>query len=228
MKYSEIFYTLQGEGRLVGVPSVFFRTSTCNLRCLWCDTAYTSWTPENKDITVSDAFNAIIKFGVKHVVITGGEPFIQKEELTILCEKLSAKGHHITIETNATIFAPVSANLISMSPKLSNSTPTSLKDKQWQKVHNRERLKLDVIRLFLDKYDCQAKFVISDIQDIQEVLELSKQLPIPKEMIVLMPQGTQINDIEERQKWLVEVCKETGYRYSPRLHINIWGDKRGT
>jgi len=226
MKYSEIFYTIQGEGQLVGVPSVFFRTSFCNLRCSWCDTPYTSWTPENHDISVSEAFNKLTKFGVKHVVITGGEPFIQKKELTTLCEMLSAKGHHITIETNATVFVPVQAHLISMSPKLSNSTP--LDDKRWKKIHEKERLKRDIMRLFLDKYACQAKFVISDIQDIQEVRELAEQIPIPKETIVLMPQGVEINEIQEREKWLVEVCKETGYRYSPRLHLNIWGSKRGT
>jgi len=226
MKYSEIFYTLQGEGQLVGVPSVFFRTSFCNLRCSWCDTPYTSWTPENNDLSVSEAFKELTKFGVKHVVITGGEPFIQKKELTTLCEMLSAKGHHITIETNATIFVPVQANLISMSPKLSNSTP--LDDKRWKEIHERERLKLDIMRLFLDQYACQVKFVINDIQDIQEVQELAEQIPIPKETIVLMPQGIEINEIQEREKWLVEVCKETGYRYSPRLHLNIWGSQRGT
>lgn len=226
MKYSEIFYTLQGEGKLVGVPSVFFRTSSCNLRCSWCDTAYTSWRPENYDISVSEAFNELIKFNVKHIVITGGEPFLQRKELTILCELLSAKGHHITIETNATIFVSVQANLISMSPKLSNSTP--LNEKQWKEIHERKRLKPDIMRLFLDKYECQAKFVINDTQDIQEVQKLVEQIPIPKESIVLMPQGMKLNEIKERERWLVEICKETGYRYSPRLHLNIWGDKRGT
>ncbi|MFB3041869.1 MAG: radical SAM protein [Candidatus Poribacteria bacterium] len=85
MKFSEIFYTIQGEGKLVGVPSVFFRTSYCNLRCVWCDTPYTSWTPENKDITVTEAVEAINKYNCKHVVLTGGEPFIQTRELTKLC-----------------------------------------------------------------------------------------------------------------------------------------------
>ncbi len=226
MKYSEIFFTLQGEGQFLGIPSVFFRTSTCNLRCSWCDTTYTSWRPEDKQISVSEAFNEITKFGVKHVVITGGEPCLQKTDLMTLCEMLSSKGHHITIETNATIFIPVQANFISMSPKLSNSIPFD--DKLWEEIHDKERLKPEVIRLYLDKYECQVKFVINDIQDIQEVKLLAKQIPIPKEKIVLMPQGVIESDIKIRQKWIVEVCKETGYRYSPRLHLNIWGNKRGT
>ncbi len=226
MKYSEIFYTLQGEGQFIGVPSAFFRTSFCNLRCSWCDTPYTSWTPENHDISVSEAFNELTNFGVKHVVITGGEPFIQKKELTTLCEMLSAKGHHITIETNATVFVPVQAHLISMSPKLSNSTP--LDDKRWKKIHDKKRIKPDIMRLFIEKYACQVKFVINDTQDIQEVLELAEHIPIPKETIVLMPQGIEIKEIQEREKWLVEICKDIGYRYSPRLHLNIWGNRRGT
>ena len=125
MKYSEFFHTIQGEGKLVGVPSVFFRTSYCNLRCGWCDSAYTSWNPENKDITLAEAVEAITKYDCKHVVITGGEPFIQVKELTQLCQELDRRGHHITIETNATIFAPVAAHFISMSPKLRNSNPPS-------------------------------------------------------------------------------------------------------
>jgi 7-carboxy-7-deazaguanine synthase len=196
------------------------------LRCAWCDTPYAYWSPENQDISVSQAFKKISRFGVKHVVITGGEPFIQKSELITLCELLSAKGHHITIETNATIFAPVLADLISMSPKLANSIP--LRNKQWQKIHDKERLKPDIIRLFLEKYVCQVKFVIQDIQDIQEVQALAEQIPLPIETIILMPQGVEINEINERQLWLAEVCKQTGYRYSPRLHLNIWGDKRAT
>ncbi|MDQ7089758.1 MAG: 7-carboxy-7-deazaguanine synthase QueE [Methylococcales bacterium] len=226
MKYSEIFYTLQGEGKLIGVPSVFFRTSSCNLRCSWCDTPYTSWSPEDKEITVAKAFDEITQFGVEHVVITGGEPFLQGKELAKLCEMLFAKGHYITIETNATIFVPVKAHLISMSPKLSNSTP--LNDERLQKRHERDRLKQKIIHSFLDNYECQTKFVIQDSEDIQEVQYLVEQVPIPKETVVLMPQGIEEAEVNERQKWLAELCKEAGYRYSPRLHLNIWGSKRGT
>ncbi|MGQ4808056.1 7-carboxy-7-deazaguanine synthase [Candidatus Entotheonellaceae bacterium PAL068K] len=226
MKYSEIFYSLQGEGKLVGVPSVFFRTSYCNLRCSWCDTAYTSWHPENKDITVSDAFDTLTRFGVQHVVITGGEPCIQGKELLALCDTLAAHGHHITIETNATVFVPVQAHLISMSPKLANSTPAS--DKRWTKRHERERIKRGPIRQFLERYECQVKFVIDDPQDVQEVQQLAQDVPIPLETIILMPQGAEEKAIKMRQSWLAEICKEYGYRYSPRLHTNLWGHERGT
>ncbi len=226
MKYSEYFYTLQGEGKLVGVPSVFFRMSYCNLRCWWCDSAYTSWHPENKDISVDEAFAKISSFGVKHVVITGGEPFIQKEPLTELCQKLHDHGHHITIETNATVFLPVKADLISMSPKLANSTPAN--DPIWTSRHERKRIEPAVIHQFLEHYDCQLKFVVDVPQDLDEIKTLVEENDLPEETFVLMPQGLTEDVVNEKQLWLAELCKTHGYRYSPRLHINIWGDKRGT
>jgi len=226
MKYSEYFYTLQGEGKLVGVPSVFFRMSYCNLRCWWCDSAYTSWHPENKDISVDEAFEKISSFKIKHVVITGGEPFIQEEPLLELCQKLHDNNHHITIETNGTVFLPVKADLISMSPKLANSTPAN--ERIWTTRHERERIKPDAIRQFLDNYECQLKFVVDIPEDLVEIQQLIEQIDIPQETIVLMPQGLTEDVVKEKQLWLAELCKEHGYRYSPRLHINIWGDKRGT
>ena len=225
MKFSELFYTIQGEGKFVGVPSVFFRTSYCNLRCIWCDTAYTSWTPENKDITVDVAVKAITQYGCRHIVITGGEPFIQVKELTQLCQELNRRGHHITVETNATVFAPVAADLISMSPKLRNSNPTP--DNRFFTRHERGRICSDVIREFLGQYECQVKFVVDCPEDLEEIKTLQAEIPIPAETILLMPQGMTPEELQPKQEWLVEICKEEGYRYSPRVHVDIWGNKRG-
>ena len=225
MKYSELFHTIQGEGQLIGVPSVFFRTSYCNLRCTWCDTPYTSWEPENKDITVAETVAAIAQFGCKHVVITGGEPFIQAKELTVLCHELDKHGHHITIETNATIFAKIAAHLISMSPKLRNSNPST--DNRFYKRHERGRICPDVIRKFLDTYPCQVKFVVDTPDDLAEIQALQVDIGIPSEIIMLMPQGKNPQVLNQKQEWLVELCKENGYRYSPRVHVDIWGEKRG-
>ena len=225
MKFSELFYTIQGEGKFVGVPSVFFRTSYCNLRCVWCDTPYTSWTPEDKDITVAEAVKAIARFGCRHVVITGGEPFIQVKELTRLCEELNQRGHHITVETNATVFAPIAADLISMSPKLRNSNPDP--DNRFFKLHERERICPDVIRQFLGQNECQVKFVVNCPEDIEEIKTLQAEIPIPPEVVILMPQGVTPEELQPKQEWLVEICKVEGYRYSPRVHVDIWGSKRG-
>ncbi len=225
MKFSELFHTIQGEGQLIGVPSVFFRTSYCNLRCVWCDTPYTSWHPEDRDITVAESVAAITQYRCKHVVITGGEPFIQTQALIELCRELDAQGHHITIETNATRFAKVDAHLISMSPKLRNSNPSA--DDRFFNRHERGRIRPDVIRKFLDAYPCQVKFVVDTPEDLAEIRALQTDIRIPAETILLMPQGTTPTALEQKQRWLVDLCKENGYRYSPRVHVDIWGDKRG-
>ena len=226
MKYSEIFYSIQGEGQLIGYPSVFFRTSYCNLRCIWCDTPYTSWEPEDKDISVEDAVGAILAHNCKQVVITGGEPFMQSKDLTILCRRLRQNGKHITIETNGTLFEKVEADLLSISPKLENSNPSEFTPHF--KQHQRNRINQPVLRQFLDYYSCQLKFVVETERDLFEIHQLEREMQIPASIIVLMPQGITNNQIQEKQNWIVETCKKYGYRYSPRLHVDIWGDTRGT
>src|SRR5438552_11309707 len=122
MKVAEIFYSIQGEGKLTGVPSVFIRTSGCNLRCVWCDTPYASWNPEGENLSADEIIQKAIAFGARHTVITGGEPMIMPE-IRALCAGLKEAGRHVTIETAATVFEHVQVDLASLSPKLSNSTP---------------------------------------------------------------------------------------------------------
>ncbi|MDP6595579.1 MAG: 7-carboxy-7-deazaguanine synthase QueE [Candidatus Poribacteria bacterium] len=225
MKYSEIFYSIQGEGQLVGLPSVFFRTSYCNLRCIWCDTPYTSWQPEDKDISVEDAVTAILAYNCPQVVITGGEPFMQAKELTRLCQQLGQQGQHITIETNGTLFEPVEADLLSISPKLANSNPDA--NNHHFPLHQRLRINQPVLRQFLDQYNCQLKFVVETERDLVEIQQLQQEMQIPSSTIVLMPPGITRDQIQDKQNWMVEICKQHGYRYSPRLQVDIWGDQRG-
>ena len=225
MKYSEIFHTIQGEGVHIAIPSVFFRTSYCNLRCVWCDTPYTSWKPENKDITVDEAVEKIIAYDCEHVVITGGEPFIQGEELKELCHKLNDADRYITIETNATKYENTCADLISMSPKLHNSAPD--KENRYYKMHERDRLQFEVMERFLLYHECQLKFVVDSPNDYEEIKAIQKELYVPAYMIILMPQGQIAEELAAKQEWIVELCKENGYRYSPRTHVDIWGKRRG-
>jgi 7-carboxy-7-deazaguanine synthase len=130
MRIAEVFFSVQGEGSLVGVPSVFVRTSGCNLRCTWCDTPYTSWQPEGDDRSLDSILEEVRGFGAKHVVVTGGEPMIAPA-IVQLTERLKQLDLHITIETAGTVLAPVRADLMSISPKLANSTPHQRESGRW-------------------------------------------------------------------------------------------------
>ena len=223
MKIAEVFYSVQGEGKLVGVPSVFVRTSGCNLRCSWCDTPYTSWAPEGVQRSVSSLVEEVVAFGSRHVVVTGGEPLIAPEVVALTSE-LRERGLHITVETAGTVFAPVACDLMSISPKLANSTPD---DPKWGPVHERTRLPLDVLGQLIASYSYQLKFVVASPDDLPEILELVSKLGAPAENVLLMPEGRSPEVLRERALWLVPLCLQHGFRYSPRVHVDIWGDKRG-
>lgn len=226
MRIAELFYSVQGEGMLVGMPSVFVRTSGCNLRCVFCDTPYASWTPEGWYETIDEVLEKISYYACKHVVITGGEPMIAPD-IEELCRRLKERSHHLTIETAATVFKPIHADLISLSPKLANSTPPS--ESGWAERHERDRINLPVIRQFMAGYDCQLKFVIDQPGDIEEVQTILKQLPvISSERIFLMPQAISTEVLHEKSLWIAKQCKDLGYRLGPRLHIDLWGHTRGT
>ena len=222
MKIAELFYSLQGEGALVGVPSVFIRTSGCNLRCSWCDTPYTSWQPEGTELTLDQIVDEVRAHPARHVVVTGGEPMIAPEILP-LTERLRALGLHITIETAGTVFLPVACDLMSISPKLSNSTPEG----RWAAQHDRTRIQPLVLSELMSRYPYQLKFVIARPEDMEEVRALVEALSADRERVVLMPEGTDSECLRERGLWLSEICKEEGFRFSPRLHVDLWGNRRG-
>jgi 7-carboxy-7-deazaguanine synthase len=226
VKIAEIFYSIQGEGSLVGVPSIFIRTSGCNLRCTWCDTPYTSWAPEGEDQPIGQILETTATYPASHVVVTGGEPMIAPE-IVPLTEHLRSAGLHITIETAGTVFAPVACDLMSISPKLENSIPHEREGGRWAAQHNRLRWQPEVLRRLTGTYPYQLKFVIASPDDLQEVNRMRQELNAPPSRIVLMPEGVTRDTIHERGLWLAEICKTTGYRFSPRLHVDLWGDKRG-
>ncbi len=223
MKIAEVFYSVQGEGKLVGVPSVFVRTSGCNLRCSWCDTPYTSWNPEGEARTVPELVAEVSAYGARHVVVTGGEPMIAPET-PALTAALRAAGMHITVETAGTVYAPVACDLMSISPKLANSTPD---DAKWAPVHERTRLQPEILRRLMADYSYQLKFVVAAPEDLPEILDLLAQLAAPAENVMLMPEGRTPETLRQRAAWLVPLCLRHGFRYSPRVHVDIWGDRRG-
>jgi 7-carboxy-7-deazaguanine synthase len=226
LRIAEIFYSIQGEGILAGTPSVFIRTSGCNLRCVWCDTPYTSWAPEGEETPIEEILARATRYPARYAVVTGGEPMIATG-IVALTEKLRQANFHITIETAGTVFAPVACHLMSISPKLSNSTPVGREQGRWAVQHDRLRIQPEVLRQLMSSYEHQLKFVVEKPEDLPEIQELVAVLDADRSRVVLMPEGADRTVLRERGVWLVEMCKQEGFRYSPRLHIELYGNRRG-
>lgn len=230
MLISEIFHSLQGEGELIGVPSVFVRTSGCNLRCNWCDTPYASWNPEGENRSLEDILAEVARYPAKHVVLTGGEPMIAKG-IHELAEELRRRGYHITIETAGTIPPDgIACDLASVSPKLSNSTPDGRLPAAWKERHEATRFQPDVLRAWIDRGAYQLKFVVSSPADLDEIQRLIAALErqVPRHKILLMPEARTPERLREQAGWLSEQCKAGGFRYAHRLHLELYGNRRGT
>lgn len=227
MKIAEIFYSVQGEGVLAGAPSVFVRTSGCNLRCVWCDTPYTSWTVEGETLSVGEIVERVRRYpAARHEVITGGEPMLFPETAELAGE-FRRLGLHITIETAGTVFQKLECDLMSISPKLANSTPHQRDGGRWAARHESLRYQPDVLRKLMGAYEHQLKFVIADPADIAEVKRIAAEVNATAARVVLMPEGVTRETLAERGRWITGVCMSEGYRYSPRLHVDLWGDERG-
>ena len=231
MKISELFFSIQGEGELTGVPSVFVRTSGCNLRCRWCDTKYASWKPEGENVTINDLLDKVCSYPARHVVISGGEPMIAKgiEEFTHL---LKESGKHITIETAGTIPPNgIQCDLASLSPKLSDSTPKEGDiNKEWIDRHESKRLDYDILSEWVNLYNFQLKFVVSKEEEIKEIQNVISRIEgkILPEKVLLMPEGIDPDTLRSRYDLLIDLCKENGYRLCNRLHIDLFGNTPGT
>lgn len=233
VRLSELFYSIQGEGKLAGVPSVFVRTSGCNLRCTWCDTPYASWNPEGDDVSIASILERSLAYPTDHVVLTGGEPMIMPE-IVELAEAFRSHGKHITIETAGTAFKPMPIDLASVSPKLSNSTPIEREGGRFAQLHENQRRRPEVVQAFIDQArerstDFQLKFVVSEGRDLEEIDALLTELRgWRKSDVLLMPEGTSVEILRSRTDWLGEICKSRGFRFAPRLHVELYGNTRGT
>ncbi len=207
---NEIFYSIQGEGSSIGMPAIFLRLGGCNLKCKWCDTKY-AWHPkyaDNNESSIAEVIKQIKKYPCKHLVITGGEPLLQQDQLSELIKKL--KGYTFEAETNGSIKCKIRLiNQINCSPKLKNSgNPTY------------------DLKILPTNKKVIYKFVIKTKSDLKEVKSFCKKYKIPKSKIWLMPEGIKKDDILKRSKWLIELCKQEGYNFSPRLHIMLYGNQR--
>jgi 7-carboxy-7-deazaguanine synthase len=242
MEISELFYSIQGEGKRAGKPSFFIRTNFCNLRCKFaggnlCDTPYTSWEPNDIGnigrMNVDKIIKKYERIRCKDVVITGGEPAMQSEELLELCRGLKESNSEvlITLETNGTIFGEFGSHihLASISPKLRSSIPygTKYEEMHISNLRNTEALKKFSELKSSGEIDIQWKFVFTGDDDIAEIAELQKEIGIPDEDVYLMPEGIAAEQLESKRKRTVEACIRNGYNYTDRLHIIVWGNERG-
>ncbi len=228
---AETFVSIQGEGKLTGVPSWFVRVAGCNLRCGWCDTPYASWDPQGEQRTITDLLAESRASGVRHAVLTGGEPMIFKE-IADLARGLADAGVHVTIETAGTVHMPVHCDLLSLSPKLANSTPTGdPRDPSGALAvrHEQRRMNPGALHALLaDHPQRQLKFVVSSPADLPEIESLLETLAeVDPRDVLLMPEGVSTPD-PAGLGWLVDACMERGWRYCHRLHIELFGDRRGT
>lgn len=234
LRVCEIYSSLQGEGLLTGTPSVFVRTSGCNLRCWFCDTPFASWQPEGDHMTIDEIMQQILNQrapielagrAIRHVVLTGGEPMIF-HNLGSLTGAIQTAGLHLTIETAGTIWREVECDLWSISPKLPSSAPKL--PGSWQQAHRARRQRLDVVRRMMQQA-YQLKFVVNDPADALEVLAYLELLGCyDPGRVLLMPQGTTKEHLDRQAAWLEPWCKQHGLSYCPRQHIYWYGNKRGT
>jgi 7-carboxy-7-deazaguanine synthase len=233
MRIAETYASLQGEGLLAGTPSVFVRTSGCNLRCHWCDTPFTSWEPVGDQRSVAEVVAAVTAPGLGHAVITGGEPLLFPE-VAALCRTLRDAGQHVTIETAGTVLLDAPADLMSISPKLESSAPPVGTAGGWADRHEQARRRDDVILALMDRGPYQLKFVIDTPADLAEAvawigdLEAARPEGIDRSRVLFMPQGRGAEELARTTAWLEPECRARGIHLAHRFHIEWFGHTRGT
>jgi len=225
MIINDMFYSLQGEGALAGVPSVFVRLAGCPLRCRWCDTKYAWDKTAGRDYSIEKMLQIVQQWPSQFVVITGGEPMICSD-LPELVQSLKASGKHITIETAGIAFIPaLPCDLMSISPKLSNSTP---RDPKLAAAHEDSRLDIAVLRKLIDEYKYQLKFVVDSKNDLSEIKEtLNKIGNVDLEKVMLMPQAATRDELLAKSPMVADLCKRTGFTLCHRLQVLLWNNERG-
>jgi len=234
----------QGEGRDFGVPAILIRMSGCNMNCQFkdsvCDSAYTSWRPESGRYSLKDIDNfAKANPQIKYAFITGGNPSFKPSLLQMIIRTLKANNLYVAIEDNGTLYFPFrDIDFVTLSPKLSNSVPVpgqivndpTMKDyvvtQQDKDKHEKYRTRYESMKRWIENYDYQLKFVISEKEQLEEVEALVELIGADKSKVYLMPEGINREQLNSRRQWLVELCIETGYRFTDRLHIVTYDNKR--
>ena len=210
---------------MAGIPSMFVRLAGCPLRCRWCDTKYAWDETAGRDYSIEKIVQTVRQARSKFVVITGGEPMINPD-LPQLVQKLKASDKHITIETAGIAFIPaLPCDLMSISPKLSNSTPDT---PELAAVHEDSRLDIAVLRELIDNYEYQLKFVVDSQDDLLEIQQTIEEIGnIDLQKVMLMPQAATRDELLTKSPMVADLCKRTGFAFCQRLHVLLWNTVRG-
>jgi organic radical activating enzyme len=218
MRVSEVFVSVQGEGPSLGRPAVFLRLSGCNLSCTWCDTKYAWYGGEelSVDVVAKRVLDLLRRYrGVSLLVVTGGEPLLQSEELAELLARLRREIPHleVEVETNGTVDPRAVIDYVDrliVSPKLSNSGLP-------EEVRRVSEGVIEVIRTRRDRV--YVKVVVEGPEDTEELLRLVKELGVARDRVYLMPQASTLEELRRKLPTVVEMAIEYGFRVSDRLQI---------
>ncbi|MFQ5828698.1 MAG: 7-carboxy-7-deazaguanine synthase QueE [Candidatus Methylomirabilia bacterium] len=214
-RIAECFFSIQGEGPTAGMPAVFVRLQGCSVGCQWCDTKY-AWDPGGgEEVALEPLVAEALAFPCRRAVVTGGEP-LESSLLVPLLKQLKVHDFTIELETSGVLPPPsVPVDQWNVSVKLGSSG-----------IDEAKRINPGAIGAFR-KLGAWWKFVVVDASDVAEVLRLAERFALRREHILLMPEGMRQEEILERSAWVIEACQAHGFRYSPRLHILLWGARRG-
>ncbi len=214
-RVAEVFASLQGEGVTAGLPSAFIRLQGCSVGCVWCDTKY-SWDPtKGEDRDLQKLLEEVKVISLRNVVVTGGEP-LESPLFLPLISALKGEGYRVEVETAGVLEPPdLPVDQWNVSLKLAHSGVAEVR-----------RIRPQAIRAFVTR-GAWFKFVVAEPADVDEVILLQERFALPRERILLMPEGVRREELLERSRWVWEACCAQGFRYSPRLQILVWGAKRG-
>ena len=225
MKISEIFESIQGEGNNAGKHAVFLRTAECNLKCVWCDTKYTwdwknyDYSKEVNEMSIKEVRQSLEQFRIRHLVITGGEPLMQQDDLAELLTFLKPE-FYVEVETNGTILPNNALSTLvdqwNVSPKTKNSgNPLEMCEVN------------ECYTFFSKKKNCYFKYVVESEDDLIEINQFISKYSLKKDRVLLMTQAITKEEILAKENNVFTISKKNSLGFSPRLHVMKWGSQRG-